>query len=98
MKTTVILLLIAVCMLSLLLIGCEYEPKGTARALRYYQDIAPNVVEVGNTDDDGYFYLVDKNTGVVYLGFTEYRKSSLTVMLNADGSPVMAEDLGIKYE
>ncbi len=49
-------------------------------------------------EDDGcYTYIVDKNTGVVYLEYDSYYRHALTVMLNTDGTPITAEQLGIKY-
>ena len=44
-----------------------------------------------------YAYIIDKNTGVVYLGYDSVYRHALTVMLNVDGTPVTAEQLGIKY-
>ena len=44
-----------------------------------------------------YTYIVDKNTGVVYLEYDACYRHALTVMLNADGTPITAEQLGIKY-
>ena len=44
-----------------------------------------------------YVYIVDKNTGVVYLEYDAVYRHALTVMLNADGTPITAEQLGIKY-
>ena len=41
--------------------------------------------------------IVDKNTGVVYLGYMGYYRYAITVMLNTDGTPVTAEQLGINY-
>ncbi len=48
-------------------------------------------------DDRCYTYIVDKNTGVVYLEYDSYHRHALTVMLNTDGTPITAEQLGIKY-
>ena len=45
---------------------------------------------------EGFFYLVDNNTGVVYLAFDSLYQAALSVMLNADGSPVTKEQLGLK--
>ena len=48
--------------------------------------------------DDPYVYIVDTNTGVVYLKFQDiYFGTAITVMLNSDGTPVTAEQLGIEY-
>lgn len=67
-------------------------------------DIVPNIISFGgNYDDFGansgerYGYIVDRNTGVVYLSYDAYRRHAITVMLNADGTPVTAEQLGLKY-
>ncbi len=66
----------------------------------YSSMIAPNILECG--DDVGvggevYYYIIDKNTGVVYLAFDSYERHGLTLMVNRDGSPITAEQLGIKY-
>jgi hypothetical protein len=47
--------------------------------------------------DEHYSYIVDKNTGVVYLEYDGYYRHALTVMLDTDGKPVTAKQLGIKY-
>ena len=44
-----------------------------------------------------YAYVIDKNTGVVYLGYDSVYRHALTVMLDTDGKPVTAKQLGIKY-
>ena len=50
------------------------------------------------TENNSYYtYIVDKNTGVVYLEYDAKYRHALTVMLNADGTPVTAEQLRIKY-
>lgn len=56
-------------------------------------DIAPNIDTYGVYDDKVYFYIVDKNTGVVYLANHD---DGMTVMLNAEGKPVLAQDLGLE--
>jgi hypothetical protein len=52
---------------------------------------------ISMNNKEHYAYIVDKNTGVVYLGYDGVYRHDLTVMLNADGTPVTAEQLGIKY-
>lgn len=59
--------------------------------------IAPNIISTSNLGTENYFYIVDKNTGVVYLGYDGFRRYGLSVMLNRDGTPVTAEQLEIKY-
>lgn len=60
-------------------------------------DLIPRPKLLTLEDDEHYKYIVDKNTGVVYLEYDGYYRHALTVMLNADGTPITAEQLGIKY-
>lgn len=46
----------------------------------------------------GYYYAVDKNTSVVYLIYEMAYQRSMTAMLNADGSPVTADQLGLTLD
>ena len=66
----------------------------------YSSMVTPNILECG--DDIGvggevYYYIIDKNTGVVYLAHDEYERHGITLMVNRDGSPITAEQLGINY-
>lgn len=60
-------------------------------------DLIPRPKLLTLEDSEDYTYIVDKNTGVVYLEYDCVNRHALTVMLNADGTPVTAEQLGIKY-
>ena len=76
-----------------LLSGCaasssDYKAEGT---MPY-----PNVMKCGA--GSGYYYVVDKNTSVVYLAYNGYNRYAITVMLNADGTPVTAEQIGVHME
>ena len=53
----------------------------------------PNVTVYGS---GLYTYVVDENTGVVYLQYDGGRKCGLSVMLNQDGTPVTRDQLGIQ--
>ena len=55
----------------------------------------PNVTEYGN---DGYFYLVDNNTGVVYLKYDGGYHCGLTVMTHKNGQPITIDELKKWYE
>ena len=83
-------------MIASVLNGCG---TGVASSERYAQDVCPNVIEIGDYSGatDGYFYLVDKNTGVVYLCYQGTYRRAITVMLNTDGTPITAEQLDIEY-
>ena len=60
-------------------------------------DLIPRPKILTSENNEYYTYIVDKNTGVVYLEYDSFYRHALTVMLNADGTPVIAEQLGIKY-
>ena len=92
----IIVLIVA---LLLLLVGCGANSAGANRD--FSSGIRPNILECGSSGADGggsYYYIVDMNTGVVYLSYDGYRRHAISVMVNADGSPVMAEQLGIDYK
>lgn len=63
------------------------------------------VVHNGQTDkytsygsDSGYSYLVDNETGIVYLIYRGTYGIGLTPRLHEDGSPYTAEEMGLKVE
>ena len=55
----------------------------------------PNVTEYGN---DEFFYLVDNNTGVVYLKYESGYLCGLTVMTHENGQPITIDELKKWYE
>jgi hypothetical protein len=88
-------IVLALC--AILLTGCS---KNASEATSDYSNhVVPNIVELGRGNNsvmsDYYYYIIDRNTGVVYLSYDSYRRHAITVMLNADGTPVTAEQLGI---
>lgn len=60
------------------------------------QEVKPNIYETG-LSSACYSYIVDKNTGVVYLYYDGNNRAGLTVMVNTDGTPITADQLGISY-
>lgn len=90
--------IIVLCLCAVLLTGCS---KNTSEATRDYSNhVVPDIVDlrkaVGGVSDY-YYYSIDRNTGVVYLNYDSFHRHAITVMLNADGTPVTAEQLGISY-
>ena len=82
-------------MLSLLLSGCA---KNISKANEDTSSgITPNILSTSNLGGGDYFYLVDKNTGVVYLCYRYGYRHGMSVMLNPDGTPITAEQIGIEY-
>jgi hypothetical protein len=89
-------IVLALC--AVLLTGCS---KNASEATSNYSNhVAPNIIELGRGNggiSNFYYYSIDRNTGVVYLNYVASYIHSITVMLNADGTPVTAEQLGIDY-
>jgi len=68
---------------------------GSKPSKQYSDFYVPNIVDMGN---DNYYYTIDKRTGVVYLSYSDTYQHGITVMLNADGTPVTADQLGIRFD
>lgn len=83
----------------LLLTGCsEGEVTGVVQPETHAQDIFPSLLRTGDSNyNEVYCYIVDKNTGVVYLEYSAGYHRAITLMMNADGTPITAEQLGIRY-
>ena len=81
MKNKIAILIIFI---SLLCVGCsDYDVSTHSRvSLTTYDSMWSN-----------YKYVVDNNTDVVYLMYLDSDKCGLTVMLNADGTPVTGKQL-----
>lgn len=78
----------------MLLTGCV---NNNSKALIDDQDITPNIMSLVE-DGNHYYYIVDRNTHVVYLVFWFGNQAGMTVVLKADGTPMLAEDLGIEVK
>ena len=90
MKKIVVLAVLILC-----LVGCDESKPGRYSSspadVQTLEDYKELDLVSSNKRDYGYSYLVDKNTGVVYLEYSGYRTYGITVMFNADGT-VMTED------
>ena len=62
------------------------------------KDSAEPDIFSGYPDSGVYYYVVDRRTGVVYLSYDYTHRHSITVMLNPDGTPVTADQIGIDYD
>lgn len=88
-----VILLVGLITVLFLLAGCD---EGKRESERGYSDrySIPNMKTLANdTYPYDYFYVIDKSTGVVYLQFSGDRQAGITVVLNADGTPVTVEQL-----
>lgn len=84
-----------ICLTAMLfmLAGCkEGQSQSTPGYSKEY--IEPDIsILAKDLDSYDYFYVLDNNTGVVYLQFTGFRRAGITVALNADGTPVTVDQI-----
>jgi len=93
MKNVVLMFIVLVLIVFGIFYLFTHSGDGALQTREASGDITPNVTRYGNNN---YFYLVDNNTGVVYLEYSSYYQHGITVMLNADGTPVTKDQLGLK--
>lgn len=85
-------LLIVICM-CLLLTGCKGQVQADYGNTEDYK--LPKVTSIISPNNDvGYNYLIDNNTGVVYLEYQGTNgRYAITVMFNADGTVMTEKDI-----
>lgn len=78
--------------------SCKDNNYSNASIDRNNNGIVPSIVNIGNNRSGSgcYYYSIDRNTGVVYLEYDDVYRHAITVMLNSDGTPVTAEQIGVK--
>lgn len=87
-------LLIVICM-CLLLTGCKGQVQADYGNTEDYE--LPNVTRIIEPHNDvGYNYLIDNNTGVVYLEYDSDYGRAITVMFNKDGTLMKEKDIRSK--
>lgn len=75
-----------------LLTGCKGQVQADYGNTEDYE--LPNVTAlVSLWNDKGYSYLIDNNTGVVYLEYNGGYEHAITVMFNADGTVMTEKDI-----
>ena len=88
-----VILLASLITVLFLLVGCDEGKRGSEMGYSDRYD-TPNIRTLANDIYNyKYFYVIDKNTGVVYLQFSGDRKAGITVMLNANGTPITVEQI-----
>ena len=86
------LLLVLSLLLIALLTGCKGQTSADYGNTEEYE--LPNVTKiVSSVYDEGYSYLIDNNTGVVYLEYDGVYRHAITVMFNADGTVMTEKDI-----
>lgn len=88
-------ILACVCISVLLLIGCNGVSENTVESQSY---ISPKIKVYSDKLYNKYrwWYVVDENTGVVYLQFEGYSRGGITPLLNPDGTAVTKEQLELQ--
>lgn len=87
-KLSIILSVLAI----VLLTGCKGQAPEDYGNTEDYE--LPNVTRILEPyHDRGYNYLIDNNTGVVYLEYTGSYGRAITVMFNADGTIMTEKDI-----
>lgn len=84
-----------ICLTAMLfmLAGCK---EGQSISTQGYSSeyISPDIsILAKDADSYDYFYVIDNNTGVVYLQFNSFRRAGIIVALNADGTPVTIDQI-----
>lgn len=96
MKKAFIFILVAC-----LLCGCENISSNLAQmeTEKSSNITSPDLTRYGNENNmnyEAFWYVVDNRTGVVYLEYNSGRRYGITVMLNADGTPVTQDQLKLE--
>ena len=89
--------IIAIVLLIACISGCEFYGSTPIRGNKVgYSSIGyPNVTEYGN---DKYFYVVDNNTGVVYICVHDGYRAGLSVMFDENGEVITFDKLKERYK
>lgn len=75
-----------------LLTGCEGQIRANYGNTADYKLL--NVTRVASQwNGEGYYYLIDNNTGVVYLEYSGSYGHGITVVYNADGTIMTEKDI-----
>lgn len=84
-----------VCISVLLLTGCNGVSRNTVEP---QSNISPRIKVYSDNFGNEYqwWYVVDENTGVVYLQFEGVHQGGITPLLNPDGTPVTKAQLELK--
>ncbi len=83
---------LSILLLSFCLSACG-EGRVSGTNISHIGYCTPDMYEIGDGFGNGYSYLIDNNTGVVYLKYVFGHGKAITVMLKPDGTPLMKEDI-----
>lgn len=81
-----------------LIVGCEACNYNTGTSYPDSDYPKPDIIEYRRGLDNGYYYIVDKNTNTVYIIYTMARQFGITDAVWPDGKPVTVEELVHDFE
>ena len=86
----VIAIILSVLFICFIFVGCETEYKATANETKRFIEIESDLeMDSSGITVRGNTIYVDKETGVMYLVFYGAKRAGITVLLNADGTPMI---------
>ena len=98
MKKRIIAIIILLVFVIFILVGCASDAERGETVISG-TGLVPDLTVYSNTanydSSPVYYYVVDNRTGVVYLAFETIYKGDITVMLNADGTPVTIDQIAL---
>ena len=92
MKNFLICLICLICFV-FLIVGCEGRNINSGTSYPDPDYVKPNIIEYKRAQDNGYYYIVDKNTNTVYMIFDGAYKFGVTDAVWPNGKPVTVEEL-----
>lgn len=90
----ILAILICVCVLAFTFVACGSSDAAEASVEEYNRFIVLNEIDMPEALPNVYggYIVVDRETGVCYLFVDGFHKGSTTVLLDADGKPILWED------
>ena len=86
-------LLLVLALMLCCLVGCDYSKYGKEYVGGTNK---PEMKIYGDELETGFLYAVDSNTNVVYITYEGHSWYGITPCLKPDGTPMLADDLGLK--
>lgn len=94
----IIALILALIMCAAIFVGCQTKYKATAKETKRFVEIESDIeMDSSGTTVYGNTIYVDRETGVMYLVFYGGNRAGITVLLGADGKPLIY-DFGDNHE
>ena len=84
-----------ICLTAMLfmLAGCKEGQSSSTQEYSSEYNVPDISILAKDAGTCNYFYVLDNNTGVVYLQFDAYGRAGITAALNADGTPITIDKI-----